>query len=90
MAEIQNLDLVGELLDYGVNLNGKVPSLWAIIRAKDGVPLQQLRGFKDAIRKGTVECGNYMKLVRHTIVQASKPYFSLPGAPGHGFVLPSR
>lgn len=86
IIELLNLLSINEALDYGVDSHNELHSLWAIMLWKKGDDLSTLRSYRTAISPHTDKdvCKAYMKKVRQAIVEASKAYFGLPGAPMHG------
>lgn len=82
--ELNNLNAVGEILQFGVDENEETPSMWGIIKWKQGVTLRHLQSFIDAINaKDRKTCTDYMTKVRAAIVTASVPYLKRKGAPMH-------
>lgn len=86
--EIENLRTVKELIDSGTSLTDDT-ELWAILPKKPGNRLYDLESFKAVFsrRPGDIlECHKYMQKAREAIVDESKHYLRLPGAPEHEYV----
>lgn len=91
IQEILNLQDVHELVDYGLMIDisspNDVPHTWAILKWKNGVFFDELPEFKTIIQGlDRKKCEDLMEEAREAIVEASRKYIRLPGAPSHTFV----
>lgn len=89
LKEIENLSIMGELVDWGFLPKSKgtseSTSLWAIMLKKKGDPIDHLQEFVDYVQKGSREvCEQYMAQIREDVVTANEWYITnRPGSPYH-------
>lgn len=83
LQEVENLEDVKELIWVGIDSEH---NLWAIMKRKDGTPLNKIQAFLDLAKDNPTGCKNYLVKVRTAIVKAHAPYLKIKGGPVHEFV----